>query len=288
MGSWVSHIGRFAWRVGRDFFLRNHGLVITSAVAFHLMLSLVPLCAVLLTVSSHFADEQRILEWIQREVSLIAPGFVPMLTTALGDFLRVREVAGWVGLVVLLFFSSTGFRVLEDAFAIIHHRQLPTLRRKFWVSVLLPFLFITVISVGLIGIALVQAWFDSYGSSFLSGRHSARVIHGIGVAGLIVLFTMFYMIMPVAKISFRRGLVGGITAAILWEITRQLLVAYYARISSVNLIYGSMATMVVGLLTLEAIALIVLLGAQVIAELQRNANLGLPWHVDPGDDSESG
>jgi len=37
----------------------------------------------------------------------------------------------------------------------------------------------------------------------------------------------------------------------------------------VNLIYGSFATAVVALLSTEAIALILLLGAQVIAELER-------------------
>ncbi|MEN9975742.1 MAG: hypothetical protein RLZZ282_1748, partial [Verrucomicrobiota bacterium] len=49
-----------------------------------------------------------------------------------------------------------------------------------------------------------------------------------------------------------------------------------------NVLYGSMATLIIVLLTLEAIALILLLGAQVIAELQRNANDGIPWHQDPG------
>jgi uncharacterized BrkB/YihY/UPF0761 family membrane protein len=37
----------------------------------------------------------------------------------------------------------------------------------------------------------------------------------------------------------------------------------------VNLIYGSFATAVVALLTIEAAAIILLLGAQVIAELER-------------------
>jgi uncharacterized BrkB/YihY/UPF0761 family membrane protein len=49
----------------------------------------------------------------------------------------------------------------------------------------------------------------------------------------------------------------------------------------VNLLYGSMATIIIVLLTMEAIALILLLGAQVIAELQGNANAGIPWHEDP-------
>jgi uncharacterized BrkB/YihY/UPF0761 family membrane protein len=48
-----------------------------------------------------------------------------------------------------------------------------------------------------------------------------------------------------------------------------VLVWYYSVLSSVNLIYGSFATSVVALLSIEAIAIIVLLGAQVIAELER-------------------
>jgi hypothetical protein len=42
-----------------------------------------------------------------------------------------------------------------------------------------------------------------------------------------------------------------------------------------------MATLIIVLLTLEAIAFILLLGAQIIAELQCNANAGLPWHEEP-------
>jgi hypothetical protein len=42
-----------------------------------------------------------------------------------------------------------------------------------------------------------------------------------------------------------------------------------------------MATIVIVLLTMEAVALILLLGAQVIANLQGNASAGLCWHEDP-------
>jgi YihY family inner membrane protein len=279
----------FAWRVLRDFYFRNHGLLITSSVAFHLMLSLIPLCAVLLTLSSHFADPEVLKTMIVQEVALIAPGFVPVLTTALEDFIRVRDVAGWVGLVVLFFFSSTAFRVLEDAFAMLYQRPLPTLRRKFWISALIPFLFILLISTGLLVITFLhfligsRGWLVGFvpGMQDMLASHSGRILYFAGVVGLFVLFSLFYKIMPVARISTRLALAGGGTATLLWEGARQLLVFYYANFSAVNLIYGSMTTLVVVLLTLEAIALILLLGAQVIAELQRNANLGLPWHADP-------
>lgn len=283
----------FVLRVLRDFFFRNHGLLITSSVAFHLMLSLIPLCAVLLTLSSHFADPDVLMAMIQQEVALIAPGFVPTLATALEDFIRVRDVAGWVGLLVLLFFSSTAFRVLEDAFALLYHRPLPTLRRKFWISALIPFVFIALISAGLLVITFLHFLIGSRGwvvdlvpgMEPVLASHAGGILYCAGVVGLFVLFSLFYKIMPVARISTRLALAGGLTATLLWEGARQLLVFYYANFSAVNFIYGSMTTLIVVLLTLEAIALILLLGAQVIAELQRNWNLGLPWYGDPDDPS---
>jgi len=289
MSALLPRLVRFAIRVLREFFLKNHGLLLTGAVAYNMMLSLVPLSAVLVVVASRFVDQRLLLESLNSEVSLISPNFVPTLTDVLHGFLRNRKVVGWVGLLVLLFFSSMAFRVLEDAIAIIFHRPLPTLKRKFWVSALMPYLFILIIAGGLIlvtsAIAVIDAQsqilraFPELHANFRS--HIGLLIYLICLLGLVLLFTLFYIIMPVAKVSFRRALAGGLTATILWEITRHLLVAYYAKVSMVNLLYGSMATIIIVLLTMEAIAVILLLGAQVIADLQRNANSGIPWYQNP-------
>lgn len=285
---------RFASRVLRDFFLRNHGLLLTAAVAYNMMLSLIPLSAVLMVIFSHFIDESRLMETITAEISLLAPGFAPTLTEVLTGFLRTRELIGWVGGISLLLFSSLAFRVMEDAISIIFNRPLPTLKRKFWVSALMPYLFILIVAGGLIGITAVNAVIDAQdqrnhqflGIDALLHQYVNHLIYLIGVLGLVLLFTLFYKIMPVAKVSFRRALAGGLTATILWEIVRHLLVSYYTKISVVNVLYGSMATIIIVLLTLEAVALILLLGAQVIADLQRSANAGIPWHEDP--DGERG
>jgi YihY family inner membrane protein len=284
---------RFASRVLRDFFLRNHGLLLTAAVAYNMMLSLIPLSAVLMVIFSHFIDATLLMETITAEVSLLAPGFTPTLTEVLTGFLRTRGLIGWVGGISLLVFSSLAFRVMEDAIAIIFNRPLPTLKRKFWVSALMPYLFILIVAGGLIGITAVNAVIDAQdqrnhqflGIDALLQRHVNHIIYLIGVLGLVLLFTLFYKIMPVAKVSFRRALAGGLTATILWEIVRHLLVFYYTKISVVNVVYGSMATIIIVLLTLEAVSLILLLGAQVIADLQRSANAGIPWHEDPDGDA---
>jgi YihY family inner membrane protein len=242
-----------------------------------------------MVVFSRLFDRQLLMNSLTAEVSLIAPGLIPMMSEVLEGFLDNRGVVGGIGLVTLMFFSSKAFRVLEDAFAIIFHRPLPSLKRKFWVSALLPYLFILIVAAGLILITSVNAVIDARVGILthfpaikqLVDPYIGPLLYLTGILGLVLLFTLLYKIMPVARVSFGRALAGGFTAAVLWEITRHLLVAYYTHISSINALYGSMTTIIIVLLTMEAVALILLLGAQVIAELQRNANHGIPWHQDP-------
>jgi uncharacterized BrkB/YihY/UPF0761 family membrane protein len=75
--------------------------------------------------------------------------------------------------------------------------------------------------------------------------------------------------MPVGRIKLAHALVGGVTAALLWEITRHILVWYLRTLSQVNVVYGSLTTAIVVLLSLELAATLLLFGAQVIAEYER-------------------
>ena len=59
----------------------------------------------------------------------------------------------------------------------------------------------------------------------------------------------------------------------LWEITRHLLVWYFNTLSKVSVVYGSLTTSIIVLLSLEIGAALLLLGAQVISEYER---IGLP------------
>ena len=84
-----------------------------------------------------------------------------------------------------------------------------------------------------------------------------------------------------ARVRLRLALVGGLVAAALWELVRAILVYYFAHISIVGVVYGSLATVVIVLLSLEIAAVIVLLGAQVIAEIEVSAEAGIPWYEEP-------
>src|SRR6185369_16737430 len=95
------------------------------------------------------------------------------------------------------------------------------------------------------------------------------LLYVLGMAGSALMLTALYMVLPARRVTFRRAFIGGVAATILWEIVRHVLVWYFRTLSLVNVVYGSLATTVIVLLTLEAAALILLFGAQVIAELER-------------------
>ena len=65
------------------------------------------------------------------------------------------------------------------------------------------------------------------------------------------------------------ALVGGFSAALLWEIPRHILIWYFATLSNASVVYGSLTTAVVVLCSMELAATVLLLGAQVIAEYER-------------------
>ncbi len=84
-----------------------------------------------------------------------------------------------------------------------------------------------------------------------------------------LLLTSLYLVMPVGRLALRHALIGAVTAVALWELTRHVLIWYFSTLSLVNLVYGTFATAIIILLSLEAAAIILLLGAQVIAEYER-------------------
>ena len=101
-------------------------------------------------------------------------------------------------------------------------------------------------------------------------RLSVVLLYLAGFFGLGLVLTSIYLVMPPrGRITPKHALVGGISVAVLWEATRHILVWYFSTLSVVGVVYGSLATTVIGLLSLEIASIFLLLGAQVIAEYER-------------------
>ena len=272
----LMHPLHFTLKVLRDF-RSNQGLLLSGACAYYTLLSIVPLFALLLIVLSQFVEQERLLRVIATETALIIPGYTDALVVQLRLFLQHWELIGVVGFVFLLFFSSMAFTALENAMSVIFFHRVRIRRRHFLMSAIIPYLFILSLGIGILLVTLVSGALQAveqenvslFGTVWSLSGISGTVLYGIGVTGLIMMLTAFYLVMPVGRLSLRHALLGGIIAGVLWEIARHALVWYFSTLSFVNVIYGSLATVVITLVSLEIASIILLLGAQVIAEFER-------------------
>ena len=267
----------FAIRVLRGF-RANQGYLLAGAVAYNTLLSILPLLILILIVLTHVVGETALLATIGRYLDLVVPGQSDLIMDELALFVEHRYVIGWVLVATLLFFSSLAFTVLENAMSVIFYHRVAVRRRHFLVSAVIPFVCILFLGVGALVVTSVSGVLQAMGEEsieFLGRTRSLVGISGfllylIGVAGEIVVLTSIYLVMPVGRLSWRHALIGGVTAGLLWELTRHLLVWWFSTLSQIKIVYGSLTTAIVVLLSLEIAALVLLLGAQVIAEYERS------------------
>jgi membrane protein len=266
-------------------FQANQGLLLAGAVAYYALLSIVPLLILMLIALSHVIDQDVLLATVRRALEYLVPGEGKALVTELRAFLDHREVIGWVLLVTMLFFSSLGFKVLENAISVIFLHRVVKRPRHFIISLLLPFSYIFFIGAALFAGTFVIADLVTMGSedlvflgySWSLSGFSRVLIYVAGVIAEILLISSIYYYMPVGRLSPQHALIGGATAGLLWEIIRHALAWYLSTLSQMSIVYGSLTTAIIVLLSLEVAAALLLLGAQVIAEYE---NIGTPKRVE--------
>ena len=272
----LKHPGTFALQVLKGF-RANQGLLLAGGVAYYALLSIVPLLILIVIALSHLVDQTELLHTLARYLEWVIPGQSKAIVRELANFLDHRDVLGWVLLATMLFFSSLAFTVLENAMSVIFIHRVAIRRRHFLVSALLPYCYILFLSVGMLLVTIVssvlqalgQESVELFGRSWPLGGMSGVLLYVLGFGGEVFLLTSVYLVMPVGRLSVRHALIGAVTAALLWEITRHLLVWYLATLSQVAVVYGSLTTAIIVLLSLELGATLLLLGAQVISEYER-------------------
>jgi membrane protein len=268
--------GPFALRVLLAF-RANQALLLAGAVAYYTLLSIVPLLILILIALSAIVDQSALLATLGRYLEWLIPGQSAAVVAELARFLDHRRVIGWVLLATMVFFSSLAFTVLENAMSVIFVHRPVTRRRHFLVSAIIPYCCIVFLGCGLLLMTLVSGSIQAMGGQTIDFLGRTWSLHGasggllyfLGVGGEIFVLTSIYLVMPVGPPSWRHALIGAVTATVLWEIARHVLVWYFATLSQVGVVYGSLTTAIVVLASLDIAATLLLLGAQVIAEYER-------------------
>ena len=272
----VKHPLAFVWQTLKGF-KANQGMLLAGAVAYYALLSIVPFLMLVVVTLSHFIDEAELLATLGRYLEWLVPSQSKAVVLELANFVKDRDLVTGVLLVVMLFFSSVAFTALENAMCVIFHHRVAIKRRRFLISAILPYCYIVALGFGILIVTLVAGTLQVMGEEsvrFLGydwslGGVSGVLLYLLGLGGEILVLSSIYLVMPVGRLSWSHALIGGVTAALLWEVARHVLVWYFGTLSQVNVVYGSMTTAIVVMFSLEIGAILLLFGAQVISEYER-------------------
>ena len=138
----------------RDF-MGNRGVLLSGALAYYTLLSIVPMSILTLIGLSRFVNEEQLFRTLSTYMGMVIPGYGAILKQQVRVFLEHRHAVGIIGFVAMLFFSSAAFSVLENAMSVIFFHHMRSRRRHFLVSFIIPYIFIFSIGLGITMVSLV-------------------------------------------------------------------------------------------------------------------------------------
>ncbi len=272
----LNHPFTFFWQAICGFG-RNQGMLLAGAVAYYALLSLVPLLILSVAGLSHIVDQTEMMAALARYLEWLVPSQSKALLTDITGFIDSQLAIGAVLLVTMLFFSSLAFSILEKAMvAIFAHRHVVS-TRHFLVSAILPYGFVLLLCASLLVITTTSVVLQAIGREsihLLGADWSLRGVSGLllyllGLGSEMAILTIIYLVMPVGRTRLAHAALGAVTVALIWDAVRRVLIWYFATLSQASVVYGSLTTAVVALLSMEIAATLLLFGAQVIAEYEQ-------------------
>jgi membrane protein len=244
-------------------FARHEATQNAAALTYTTLLSLVPLMAVSLVLFSAFPVADRVNVIIQ---DFVFQNFVPtageVLQQHLAEFsAKASRLTGpgtaFLAVTALLMMATID-RALNAIWEVKSTRSVASKFLTYW----------AVLSLGpiLIGASvLVTSYIVSLPilSEAASSGLGRRLLGMTPIVASAIAFTMIYAVVPNRRIRLAHALVGGIFAALLFELAKRGFALYVTQFPTYQTIYGALATIPIFLVWLYLSWIIVLLGAEV-------------------------
>jgi membrane protein len=258
-----------AMRIGRD-----NLMLVAAGVAFYAMTAIFPAIAAFVSIYGLFADPSHVQDQVSGYSALIPAASLKLLTDALQSFVSKSNsslsLALVVSVCVALWSAKAGISSLMTGLNIANET---TEKRSIFVQqgtgLLLTAGGVVFAGVALTTIALLPIVID-----FLPLTDAGKAVLGLGRWPLLALLVCFalavlYRFGPCRqKAKWRWITLGSAIATLLWLIASGLFSFYVSRFGTYDKTYGSLAAPVVLLLWFWLSGLIVLIGAEIDAELE--------------------
>jgi membrane protein len=243
---------------------------VAGSLTFTTMLALVPLATVafaLFTAFPIFSSFQASLQQFLAD-HLMPAQFNDQIFKYLNEFASKAKGLTTMGMIVLFLTSVMTMMTVESAFNVIWRVPKP---RPFAQRVLVYWAIITLGPI-LIGVSLsISSYLFTRSMALTTAQHITPVIDwalaGAALPLTALAFTMLYVYLPNCKVEWRDALVGGVGAAIAFELAKRGFGFYVRRIPTYTAVYGAFAAVPMFLLWMYLSWFITLAGATVVSAL---------------------
>ncbi len=271
---------RFCVRVGQQF-VKNRCFAWASALAYSTLLTLIPLLAVALGITTSIlrGEEERIRGWVNQLLFNIAPQLMAMEESAQTQE-RVERyvmtminsvqsgalgVSGSIALLVLIFFTLARVEeTMNDIWGVTEGRSWYARLVNYWAAITLGPIVIAA-GIGYSTSLRLQQTQDWLAHLPIIGSLLVRLIPLPLIA---LACALFFAFMPKAKVHWQAALLGGAVAGVLLVLNTELSVHFVTQASRNQTIYNSLAAVPVFMVGLYVFWLVLLLGAQVAHTFQ--------------------
>ncbi len=243
---------------------------VAGSLTFTTMLSLVPLATVafaLFTAFPIFSSFQASLQGFLAD-HLMPAQFNSQIFRYLNQFAAKAKSLTTLGLIVLVVTSVMTMMTVESAFNVIWRVRKA---RPFAQRVLVYWAILTLGPI-LIGVSLsISSYLFTQSMAFHAAQRITPVIEwaltGAALPLTILAFTMLYVYLPNCRVEWRDAVVGGICAAVAFELAKRGFGYYIRRIPTYTAVYGAFAVVPMFLLWMYLTWFITLAGAMISSAL---------------------
>ena len=254
---------------------KNHGFQNSAMIAYFASLSIIPFFLLMMAlfgyvfhlIGPRFGSEEALIEVIQRALNELFPFLTEAIISRLKSIVNARETIGIIGFLFMFFAASLVFEALEISLREVFGKPR---KRHFLVTRIFFFLFFTTVGflffVMYFLMIISKSWMSALGEgSLMTILSEYRVLDHILTFTIINVGFMIMVYYTARKKIKLWALFGGsLIFFVLFELSRFVFSYYIEHFARFDLVYGSLATIMIGIVWVYYSATIFIVSAEFV------------------------
>ncbi|RJQ38541.1 MAG: YihY/virulence factor BrkB family protein [Dehalococcoidia bacterium] len=235
-----------------------------AGVAYYAFLSIFPLLLGLIALFGFFLSSINLQDELLNYVGDNIPGATDILKQNIASIIELRGTMGVLSIVIFIWGASAMFGAISlainRAWDIHRYRRSFFIRKGSELGMVFGIGILFLLSLGASAIiSILRGVLNLPVANLLIVNMGSRLVAFLLI---LVVFLLLYKLIPNTRTYWRYIWPGALLAAILFEIARTLFVFYIENLANYQLIYGSIASIIILLVWIYYSAFIVILGAE--------------------------